>query len=57
MPNNETESLMFDSLLEDVMREENAAAQAPAGLEQRLAARFAHEHERPIVNGRPFAFA
>ena len=47
----------FDALLDDVLHEENVSAVAPAGLEQRLAARFAQRDEPPIWSAKPFAFA
>jgi protein TonB len=52
-----TETLEFDGLLDDALREENARAAAPAGLEQRLTARIAQESQPAIWSARPFAFA
>lgn len=57
MRHNETETLEFDKLMDDVLRDESARAQAPAGLEQRIAARIAQEYEQPLWSARPFAFA
>jgi hypothetical protein len=51
------EALEFDGLLNEVLHEENARSVSPAGLEQRLAARIAQEHQPPIWSSRPFAFA
>jgi protein TonB len=47
----------FDALLDDVLHEESAWAAAPGGLEQRLTARLAQEHEQPLWSATPFAFA
>lgn len=51
-----TETMEFDTLLDDVLREENAQA-APEGLEQRLMARIVQESEPAVWTKRPFAFA
>jgi protein TonB len=51
------EMMEFDELLDDVLREENAEATAPEGLEQRLLARVAQQSEPAIWSARPFAFA
>jgi protein TonB len=47
----------FDALLDDVLREDNARAAAPAGVEQRMAARIAQENQPAIWSAKPFAFA
>jgi protein TonB len=52
-----SETLEFDGLLDDVLRDENVRATAPAGLEQRLAARITQESEPVIWSSKPFAFA
>jgi len=57
MKDNGTETLEFDALLDDVLREENTQVLAPDGIEQRLLARIEQESERTIWNSRPFAFA
>ena len=54
---NRTETMEFDAMVEDVLREENAQATAPEGLEQRLLARIAQESQPAIWSARPFAFA
>lgn len=51
------ETMEFDTLLDDVLREENVQAVAPEGLEQRLLARVAQESQPAIWTKRPFAFA
>ncbi len=56
MRSDESDTLEFDRLLDDVLREEGARAEAPAGIEQRLAARLA-PNEPFIWSTRPFAFA
>ena len=52
-----TETMEFDTALDDVLREENAQAAAPEGLEQRLLARIAQESQPAVWSSRPFAFA
>ncbi len=59
-----TETLEFDTLLNDVLHDEGARAAAPAALEQRLTARLAQEQAQPmqqqaqpIWSAKPFAFA
>ncbi|HXS13717.1 MAG TPA: hypothetical protein VN734_13495, partial [Acidobacteriaceae bacterium] len=52
-----TETMEFDDLLDDVLREENAQAAAPEGLDQRLLARVAQQNQPVIWSSRPFAFA
>lgn len=52
-----TETLEFDALLDDVLREENTQAVAPDGIEQRLLARMEQEGEPALWSSRPFAFA
>jgi protein TonB len=51
-----TETLEFDAVLDDVLREEGTRA-TPAGLEQRLTARIAQESQPVIWTSKPFAFA
>jgi protein TonB len=57
MHNNRTETMEFDELLDDVLREESAQAAASEGLEQRLVARIAQETQPVLWSSRPFAFA
>ena len=52
-----TEMMEFDTLLDDVLREEGAQPTAPEGLEQRLLARIVQEGQPVIWSSRPFAFA
>ena len=54
---NEAKMPDFDALLNDVLREDNALGAAPAGVEQRMAARIAQESQPAIWSSRPFAFA
>lgn len=56
MNDNGMETLEFDELLDDVLREDGAQS-APDGLEQRLLARVAQEGQPAIWSERPFAFA
>src|ERR1700760_498184 len=52
-----TETIEFDTLLDEVLREENAQTAVPEGLEQRLIARIAQEDQPAIWSKPPFAFA
>ena len=52
-----TETLEFDELLDEVLREDSALAEAPEGLEQRMLARMEQENQPAIWSARPFAFA
>ena len=57
MKDNGTETLEFDALLDEVLLEESALAEAPVGIEQRMLARIEQESQPTIWSARPFAFA
>ncbi|HEY5381933.1 MAG TPA: hypothetical protein VIJ65_06735, partial [Acidobacteriaceae bacterium] len=58
---NRTETMQFDDLLDDVLNEERKAAEAPAGMEQRVLARLLQSEPAAtpaqLWTARPFAFA
>src|ERR1700759_2845048 len=55
--NEGTETIEFDTLLDEVLREESAETASPEGLEQRLIARIAQGDQPAIWSKPPFAFA